>query len=90
MNRCVVEDAISTLVPDERTGMDHATRADRKSMTGRRLVVAAVALAVLATAGCRPHDESVKNPCPELSPRGAVALAKLGLTPRELKEQARC
>jgi hypothetical protein len=57
----------------------------------RRLLAAAVtALTVIAVAGCSTHTESVQNPCPEVSRRGAVALAKLGLTPQELKQQGKC
>ena len=42
------------------------------------------------TAACTPHTVAVKHPCPDLSVRGAVALAKIGLTPDELKAQPHC
>jgi hypothetical protein len=54
------------------------------------LAVAVVALVTATVAGCTTHTESVQNPCPELSRRGAIAMAKLGLTPQELKQQGRC
>jgi hypothetical protein len=57
----------------------------------RPLIAAGVAvLAATALTACRPHDESVQNPCPELSRLGAIAMAKLGLTPLELKQQQKC
>jgi hypothetical protein len=68
---------------------DRMARDDRGSAWVRKVGAVAGLLAVVA-AGCSPHEESVQNPCPELSPRGAIALAKIGLTPRELKEQQRC
>ena len=57
----------------------------------RNLVIAgSVLLGSTAVAACTPHDVGVKHPCPDLSIRGAVALAKLGLTPDELKAQQHC
>jgi hypothetical protein len=70
--------------------VNQTARADGSATRARRSLIAAVALTALVAAGCSTHDEDVRNPCPELSGRGAVALAKLGLTPRELKEQAKC
>jgi hypothetical protein len=70
--------------------VDQAARADGRARRARASLIAGIALTALVAAGCSTHDEDVRNPCPELSGRGAVALAKLGLTPRELKEQAEC
>lgn len=56
----------------------------------RLLAVVVVALTTTTVAGCTTHSESVQNPCPELSRRGAIAIAKLGLTPQELKQQEKC
>jgi hypothetical protein len=58
---------------------------------GRPLIAFGVAvLAATVLTACRPHDESVQNPCPALSRLGAIAMAKLGLTPLELKQQQKC
>jgi hypothetical protein len=71
-------------------------RQDKPGVQGGRtsarglLAVALIALTTTAVAGCSTHDESVQNPCPQLSRRGAVALAKLGLTPQELEQQEKC
>ena len=54
------------------------------------VVAAVIVLGTTVTAACTPHTVAQKHPCPDLSVRGAVALAKLGLTPKELKAQAHC
>jgi hypothetical protein len=54
------------------------------------LVAAAAFLSTVAIAGCSPHTVSQQNPCSEASIRGAIALAKVGLTPKELKLQQKC
>ena len=54
------------------------------------LVAACLVLGTTMTAACTPHTVAQKHPCPDLSLRGAVALAKLGLTPKELKAQEHC
>jgi hypothetical protein len=70
---------------------NEAARPSQGGTSVRRLLAAGgVALAAVVVAGCTTHSESVQNPCSELSPRGAIALAKLGLTPDELKQQEKC
>ena len=65
-------------------------RASHGTNSTRRSLIAAAVLTAVVAAGCSTHEEDVQNPCPELSRRGAVALAKLGLTPRELRDQVKC
>jgi hypothetical protein len=63
----------------------------QQGRTLRNLVIAgSVLLGSSVVAACTPHEVGVKHPCPDLSIRGAVALAKLGLTPDELKAQQHC
>jgi hypothetical protein len=65
--------------------------AEQRGRALRNLVIAgSVLLGSTVAAACTPHDVGVKHPCPDLSVRGAVALAKLGLTPDELKGQQHC
>jgi hypothetical protein len=53
------------------------------------LVALALAAGAVATA-CTPHHEALMNPCPTIAGRGVIALAKIGLSPAELKLQQKC
>jgi hypothetical protein len=52
----------------------------------------------MLAAGCSTHNEAVSHPCPTVSKgkavavsnRGKIGLAKIGLTPKELKAQQKC
>ena len=67
------------------------SRAGRRWPGPRRVLVTALVVSSAAVvAGCEPHTEAVKHPCPDVSVRGATALAKVGLTPKELKLQQKC
>jgi hypothetical protein len=67
------------------------SRAERGWSGPRRMLVSAlVVLSATVVAGCTSHAVAVKHPCPDLSVRGAIALAKIGLTPKELKLQEKC
>jgi hypothetical protein len=57
---------------------------------GIRCVLALVVLSMTAAAGCTAHRVAQQNPCTAVSIRGAVAVAKLGLTHKELKLQQKC
>jgi hypothetical protein len=50
----------------------------------------AFAVGVFLLAACTPHHVAVTHPCPAVSTRGAPQLAKVGLTPRELKAHDAC
>jgi hypothetical protein len=64
---------------------------ERRGPRPRRMLVTALfVLSTAAVAACTPHTVAAKHPCPDLSVRGAIALAKLGLTPEELKLQEKC
>ena len=70
---------------------DNHPTTEQRRRTLRNLVLAgSVLLGSSVVAACNPHEVGVKHPCPDLSIRGAVALAKLGLTPDELKAQQHC
>lgn len=64
----------------------------------RRIAVTGALLLVTAVAGCSTHDVAVERPCPEvtaddvaaISNRGAIGMAKLGLTPESLKARGDC
>jgi hypothetical protein len=51
------------------------------------LVFASLALVLAA---CTPHHVAITHPCPAVSTRGAPQLAKVGLTPRQLKAHDAC
>ena len=68
--------------------------------SSRRAAAAAGAVLLLGAllAGCSTHDEAVSRPCPEvtskkvaaISNRGAIGMAKIGLTPDNLKAREDC
>jgi hypothetical protein len=72
----------------------------RTGLRSQRWFVAVFALASAITVGaCSTHRVAVTNPCPTLtkngvvvvSPnRGAIGLAKIGLTPAAVKAQEKC
>jgi len=66
-------------------------RTVRPDRTRRRCgrFLALVLTATVLTA-CTPHNESVQNPCLTDARRGATGLPKIGLTPREVRQQQRC
>jgi hypothetical protein len=75
----------------------HIVRASRR----RFAVVAVAGVLALSTVavGCSTHDEATSRPCPPVAPkgtavaisrRGAVGMAKVGLTPAGLKAQEKC
>lgn len=62
-------------------------------------VLGSAALVSIAATGCSTHDVAVSRPCPAVTKggkaiaienRGAIALAKIGLTPDGLKAQVKC
>jgi hypothetical protein len=73
----------------------HVRRARAKAAAG---LTCLVLLLGAAAGGCSTHDVAVSRPCTivkagkavALSNRGAVAMAKIGLTPRALKAQEKC
>jgi hypothetical protein len=64
----------------------------RAGLPGRpRLFLAGVALvAGLTVTACAAHHEALTHPCPTVTGRGVVALAKVGLSSKELKVQEKC
>ncbi len=77
-----------------------ATRSLEPLNRRTRVLVALLFVASLVgTAGCSTHRAAVTNPCPVVSKqgtivvtpnRGAIAMAKVGLTPKSLKTQQKC
>ena len=67
-------------------------------VSSRRAVAVGVLLLFGAVAGCSTHDVAVERPCPEvtakkvaaISNRGAIGMAKVGLTPEALKAREDC
>jgi hypothetical protein len=77
----------------ETTGTDHPSleTGHRAAFARRRAIMAGVVILTAALTGaCAAHREPLTNPCPTLVGRGAVALAKLGLSSKELKLQEKC
>jgi hypothetical protein len=68
------------------------SRSNERRVVGRpRLVRVALVLGAAAVASaCTPHHEALTHPCPTIAGRGAIALAKVGLAPQELKAQEQC
>jgi hypothetical protein len=72
---------------DQGTGFRVGQRIRRRP----RLVLAALLIGVGAVASaCTAHHEALTHPCPTIAGRGAIALAKVGLAPQELKVQEKC
>ena len=69
---------------------NHPTTEQRRRGLRNLVLAGSVLLGSTVVAVCTPHDVGVKHPCPDLSIRGAVALAKLGLTADVLKAQQHC
>jgi hypothetical protein len=68
-------------------------------MSRRHVIGVLALLTALAVSGCTPHTVSVTDPCRTvsgqgsivvISDRGAVGLARIGLTPRGLKAEQNC
>jgi hypothetical protein len=70
----------------------------RRVARGPRLALGTLVALSILTAGCSTHDVAVSNPCRTtrggkvvaVSSRGAIAMAKVGLSPRGLKAQEQC
>jgi hypothetical protein len=85
-----------------RRGSVPMSRARARGASGRaRRVIALVgssALFCVAATGCSTHNVAVSRPCFKVTGdkavaidnRGAIAMAKIGLTPEGLKNQERC
>lgn len=71
-----------------------------RSVTTRSLVILLTpALFAIAATGCSTHEVAVSRPCATVTRggkavaienRGAIAMAKVGLTPAGLKAQEKC
>jgi hypothetical protein len=62
----------------------------RPATVRRALVVGVLVSGTSLLAACTPHQVAQTHPCATPSNRGAPQLAKIGLTPAELKAQAKC
>ena len=69
-----------------------APRGPRASVAGWRRVVALALVTVAGTVvtACTAHHEALTHPCPTVTGRGVIALAKVGLSADELKAQEKC
>jgi hypothetical protein len=63
------------------------------------VAVAAIVLVGALASGCSTHDVAASRPCPDIkadkkaiaiSNRGAIGMAKIGLTPENLKAREDC
>jgi len=90
--------ARQSLLPHPKWGhmVDRVSRGRHQSRVRWALVVLAVGL---ATAGCSTHRVAATNVCGSVAKekvvvvapkRGAIGMAKLGLTPKELKALDKC
>ena len=74
-------------------------RRARRGATGWRALIGTVGALCLLAAGCSTHEVAATRTCTTatkggkvvaLSNRGAIGLAKVGLTPKALKLQQKC
>jgi hypothetical protein len=72
------------------TNDDSPTTHKRATAARRALVACLLVLGTSILAACTPHQVSQVHPCAAPSSRGAPQLPKVGLTPAELKAQAKC
>jgi hypothetical protein len=72
------------------TNDDSATTPNRASAWRRAVVGCLLVLGTSIVTACTPHRVSQVHPCAAPSSRGASQLPKVGLTPAELKAQAKC
>jgi hypothetical protein len=68
---------------------NHQASSERRG-PGKPRILALVVLSMTAAAGCTTHSVAQQNPCTAVSIRGAIGVAKLGLTAEELKLQQKC